>query len=297
MDALTKSIIEKGASVAKEVNANAILLYADVIDDPEKARRLFDGCGDLVIVTYRDEEYDKAKLVSDKIVQVPAVSLTRIGQMKMAVLIACSKKVLKKGDVIVCLAGIDHSGTLDTLLVMDIGGGFELFGGAEDEKLYAAAMPGVFQRVIELASKIGVEGREGKPVGAIFAIGDTEKVMQNSKQMILNPVKGYSREERNILDPALEETVKELSTIDGAFVITADGVIEAVGRYLIPSDMSATLPQGLGARHQAAASITKATDALAVAVSESTGNVSVFKGGEIVMEIEKPRRQAGPPIP
>ena len=215
----------------------------------------------------------------------------------MAVLIACSKKMLKKGDIIVCLAGIDHSRTLDTLLVMEIGGGYELFGGDEEEQLEGAAMPGVFQKVVELASKIGVEGREGKPLGTLFVIGDTENVLKNSKQMILNPVKGYSEDERNILDPKLEETVKELSTIDGAFVITADGVIEAAGRYLIPSDMSAKLPQGLGARHQAAASITNVTDALAVAVSESTGNVSVFKGGAIVMEIQKPRAQAGPPIP
>jgi len=296
MDRLTKSIIEKGTSVAREIKAGAILVYADVLDDPKEAKQLFDGCGDLVIVTYRDQELEKAKLISDKVVEVPAVSLTRIGQIKMAVLIACSKKMLKKGDIIVCLAGIDHSKTLDTLLVMEIGGGFELFGG-EEEQLGGAAMPVVFQKVVELASKIGVEGREGKPVGTIFVIGDTENVLKNSKQMILNPVKGYSREERNILDPKLEETVKELSTIDGAFVITSDGVIEAAGRYLIPADMGAKLPQGLGARHQAAASITEVTDALAVAVSESTGNVSVFKSGEIVMEIEKPRRQAGPPIP
>ena len=79
MDKLTKSIIEKGASVAKEIKANAILIYAEVLDDPKEAKRLFDGCGNLVIVTYRGQEQEKAGLISDKIVEVPAVSLTRIG--------------------------------------------------------------------------------------------------------------------------------------------------------------------------------------------------------------------------
>ena len=297
MDNLTRSIIEKGVSVANEMKAKAIFIYANVLDDPAAARELFDGCGELVIVTYRGEEYDKAKLISDRIVEVPSISLTRIGQIKIAVLIACSKKMLKKGDKIVCLAGTDHSGKLDTLVVMEVGEGYELFGSEEEDELTASTMPGIFRKVVELASKIGVEGREGKPVGTLFVIGDTENVMKNSRQMILNPVKGYEKDERNILDPNLEETVKELSTIDGAFIIDNNGAIEAAGRYLLPTAVGEKLPRGLGARHEAAASITAATKALAVAVSESTGNVSVFKNGKIVMEIEKPRKQMGPPIP
>jgi hypothetical protein len=42
----------------------------------------------------------------------------------------------------------------------------------------------------------------------------------------------------------------------------------------------------MGARHWAAAQITRATDAIAVAVSSSGGTVRVFQGGEIVLRIE-----------
>ncbi len=38
-----------------------------------------------------------------------------------------------------------------------------------------------------------------------------------------------------------------------------------------------------------AAAVTAVTDATAVAVSESTGTVSIFRGGRILVELEKPR--------
>ena len=52
-----------------------------------------------------------------------------------------------------------------------------------------------------------------------------------------------------------------------------------------------TLSKGLGSRHWAAADISKATGAIAIAVSESTGTVRVFQDGMIVLRIE-PMRNA-----
>ena len=49
------------------------------------------------------------------------------------------------------------------------------------------------------------------------------------------------------------------------------------------------LPLGLGARHYAAAAISKHTDAIAITVSESGGIVRVFKDGEILVEINPNR--------
>ena len=49
------------------------------------------------------------------------------------------------------------------------------------------------------------------------------------------------------------------------------------------------MPQGLGTRHEAAASITVTTDSIAVCVSQSTGTVSIFKRGRLILDIQKPR--------
>jgi hypothetical protein len=43
---------------------------------------------------------------------------------------------------------------------------------------------------------------------------------------------------------------------------------------------------GLGTRHAAAAAISKCTEAIAVVVSQSTGVVRLFQGGEVVLHIE-----------
>jgi DNA integrity scanning protein DisA with diadenylate cyclase activity len=110
-----------------------------------------------------------------------------------------------------------------------------------------------------------------------------------SQQLVINPFKGYSDEEKSILDPSLEETLKEFSTIDGAFLVRGDGVVEAAGTYLRPDVAVEDLPSGLGARHAAAAGITTATSALAVVISQSTGRVSLFKGGKPILVLDKPR--------
>ena len=104
--------------------------------------------------------------------------------------------------------------------------------------------------------------------------------------MVINPFHGYPEEQRNIMDPSLRETIKEFSAIDGAFVIRGDGVIEAAGRHLNAA-ADVDLPPGLGARHMAAAGISDVSAATSIAISESTGTVSVFKNGKIFMQIGK----------
>ena len=44
--------------------------------------------------------------------------------------------------------------------------------------------------------------------------------------------------------------------------------------------------QGAGARHWAAAAISRATNAVAVTVSQSNGTVRIFQNGETVLRIE-----------
>jgi diadenylate cyclase len=84
------------------------------------------------------------------------------------------------------------------------------------------------------------------------------------------------------------ETIKEFSAIDGAFILKENGVIITAGRYLSAALESKDFPQGLGSRHIAAAGITAITHAIAIVLSESTGNVTVFKNGKIFVRIEKP---------
>jgi len=152
--------------------------------------------------------------------------------------------------------------------------------------------PEVFETLLGIVLELAYEGREGKPVGSIFVLGDHEKVLSLSSQLVFNPFQGHPEDDLNLNQPQVKESLKEFSSIDGAFVIREDGVVLAAGRYLNVSYHGEALPQGLGTRHAAGAAITQATNAVAFAISESTGRVTIFKGGKILTVIEK-----APPIP
>ena len=152
----------------------------------------------------------------------------------------------------------------------------------------------MFERVLTLATELAVEGREGRPVGTLFVVGDSERVLAQSRSLVLNPFQGHPESQRNILDPAVEETVKEFSALDGAFVVREDGVVLSAGTQLLPSATHSQLPGGLGTRHAAAAGITASTGALAVCVSQSTGTVAVFKSGRLVTSLQRPPSRLRP---
>ncbi|MBM4347638.1 MAG: hypothetical protein FJ107_05835, partial [Deltaproteobacteria bacterium] len=205
-----------------------------------------------------------------------------------AIIQALSKGLVQKGDKWVCLSGMPQSKVLDNLLILEFGKEFELLSSSDLPVISEIVPPEVFETVLSLALEISAEGKEGrKSVGTIFVLGRHDEVLKFSHPMVINPFQGYPEEERNILDHRLKQTVKEFSSIDGAFIFREDGVILAAGRHLDASGENIEIPLGLGSRHRAAAGITRLTDALAIVVSEETGGVRIFHHGKIFMEIEK----------
>ena len=171
--------------------------------------------------------------------------------------------------------------------MLDLGLSRELFAMLDSAFLPEDVLPEVFERTLTLATQLAAEGREGRRVGALFVLGDSERVLAHSRRLILNPFKGYPESGRNLLDPDLEETIKEFSALDGAFVVRGDGVVLTAGTQLLPTAPHASLPSGLGTRHAAAAGITASTEAVALCVSQSTGAVTVFKSGKLVTDIHR----------
>lgn len=70
---------------------------------------------------------------------------------------------------------------------------------------------------------------------------------------------------------------------DGAMII-ADGRIEAAG-CILPVSHDENIPRELGLRHRSALGIAQATDAMAIVVSEETGNISVAHRGAIKVKL------------
>lgn len=290
-DAISQALLDHVTDIAEKCRAAAIFVYADAL--VEQTLPLPKALKKKAYYITRNAQQDQdQKDAAKKYIRVPDVRLSRIGQVKIAIFMALSQGIIRQGDTVVCLTGIARSGNIDTVIVSQLGREYEIFSTTDTiDQTPSQIRADVLEKVINLASQLGSEGREGKPVGAIFVLGDTDRVIPLTKQLVLNPFQGYPENERNILDESFEETIKEFSTIDGAFIIRGDGVVETCGSYLkTASQKEFELPRGLGARHHAAAAITAVTDAIAVVVSESTGTVTIFRAGKILTEIEKPRR-------
>lgn len=289
MRPLNTVIVESACTIANEIQARVLLVYADVIKDYPIPSGMLEHT-DIILVARQDTAIEPSAEIKT-ILRLPPIPLTRMAQIKLAVVIGLSEQHIASGDKIVCLTGIPEFGTLDCIVVLDIDREHELLTSIQVTQMAQHIPSEVFEASLNLAVELAIQGREGKPVGTTLVLGDHAKVMQYSRQTIFNPFRGYPEEERNLLNPRLRETLKEFSVLDGAFVIRDDGIVMCAGRHLNAAlDSAVDLPRGLGSRHVAAAGITSVTDAVAIVISESTGDVRIFKDGSIFMEIEKPSR-------
>lgn len=285
----TEAILTHARKLAWETRCAAIFLFGDPVES-----RLPDDWPDmerqLILVSAGPMPPGLTLRVKGHI-QLPAADLTRFGQVNLVILLALSRGLITSRDLVAYVTGNAKSGRLDSICLIDVDREYNMFFRPEAHGFLPPDLkPEILERVLTIAADLAEEGREGKPVGALFVLGDDEAVGERSRQMVLNPFRGYLEEELNVLDPSLEETIKEFSTIDGAFLIRGDGVLLSAGAYLKPGRPVKELPAGLGARHQAAASITASTSALAIALSESTGKVTLFRNGGILLELDRYRR-------
>ena len=283
---LTNTILEAAAGVAQKVSANVLFTSIDSVPDPVKVRESLGADTRLVLVCRDAEGEDRAAQADCEHITVPAFDLTRMGQIKMATILAFSQQVLKPGDVFVFVTGVSRR-KLDTMVTMRVGEEYELFQSVGQPKLTEHIRRAVFEKVLTLLLELAHEGREGKPVGALFSVGDYREVQKYCVEGRINPFRGYTEKERNILDDSIRDTVKELAKLDGAFVLKGNGVIMSAGTMLQPAVSVEKPSLGLGARHAAAAAISASTKCLALSLSESTGAVRIWRRGQMITEIER----------
>jgi len=198
---------------------------------------------------------------------------------------------LKKGEKVICLYSLSGTKLVDSLRIVKGEEHYSHISMGDLKRITKNIPAETMYALVNLAVEIGREGREGVSVGTIFVVGDTEKVNSLSKPMIFDPFLGYPEDERRISDPKVQESIKELTLIDGAFIIRDDGVVVSAGRYLHAGGWGGKTSalRGLGARHAAAAAITAGTEAIAITVSESTGTVRIFSAGKTIMSIRASR--------
>jgi DNA integrity scanning protein DisA with diadenylate cyclase activity len=287
----TLALFQAARHLVQTLPADAVLVYTETDLEWDVVRQELDGCRLLVaaqdpVLTSKLKTYRHLTVL--EIDPGPTPTQER---MSLALLEAVrSDRLRQSADVVALYNGIEvgkeHADAIDSLSVIHLGEHLERLSAQDLRKLDTQVPLETLRAVVDLATEIGREGREGHPVGTMFVVGDTRKVLTMTRPMNFNPFRGYSHAERDVRDRAVREQIKDIAQLEGAIVIRRDGVAVAAAVRIEAPDTGITLSMGLGTRHAAAASISKATKALAVVVSQSSGTVRLFQNGEVVLHIE-----------
>ncbi len=287
----TVALLQAARQLYVELPADAVLVLTET-DLEWSAVREYLGDARLLVAAEDPQlnEFFKqnAELTVLDIEPSRASTKERISQVLLE---AVRNEQLRHGaDVVVLYNGIEAPGDapepVDSLSVIHLGEHLERLTARDLRRLETHVPLETLRAVVSLALAIGREGREGHPVGTMFVVGDTRKVLTMCRPMNFNPFRGYSQEERDVKNRAVREQIKDIAQLEGAIIIRRDGVAVAGCMRIEAPAKGFRVDMGLGTRHAAAAAISKNTKAIAVAVSQSSGSVRLYQNGEMVLHIE-----------
>nr|WP_236262018.1 diadenylate cyclase [Pirellula staleyi] len=289
-DELFSAYISLASLLCKANDASALMLMLSGPTDWKELRESVDKLRIVVVADTPQELAGAEDAGLATIVQNMADSPV-IEKMTQALLTGVAREILTPGDGVVVVYSGFEADVLDSISFIRLDEHLGRLTARDLKQLETSVPLETLKTVVDLAVEIGREGREGKAVGTLFVVGDTRKVLQHCQPAGYDPVKGYTRPERDLDDPRVREAVKEIAVLDGAFIVSPEGIVEKSAQLVDAPYADLTLSKGLGARHWAGAAISKSTNAIAVVVSQSSGTVRIFQNGQVVLRIE-PLRQA-----
>ena len=287
----TYALLQAARQLVQALPADAVLLLTEVEMDWDAIVETLSPCRLLVAA----DEGPLARLLRVRtdltVLDIDPGPTPTQERMSLALLEAIRTDQLHQGaDVVTLYNGIEADqgapDPVDSLSVIHLGEHLERLSARDLRQLDTQVPLETLRAVVDTAVEIGREGREGHPVGTMFVVGDTRKVLTMSRPMNFNPFRGYSAAERDIRGRAVREQIKDIAQLEGAILVRRDGVAVASCMRIEAPDKGITLSMGLGTRHAAAAAVSKSTKAIAVTVSQSSGTVRLFQNGEVVLHIE-----------
>jgi diadenylate cyclase len=278
----TRELVKSAFRLARSLGIKTLVVQADEISDMCLVETLRDD-ERIIWVARERKQVPVSDPSKDIVLAMPDAILNRLSQLNLALFLAALNRHLGPDERVLGLSGVTGSQRLDTLVIAKPARDYPWLQRHKSE----VAVTRHLARLLEIALRFAREGREGSSIGALFVLGDRSTLSPHLRQLILNPLKGHPQTARSIHNPDFLETLRELSAVDGAFVVNRRGAVDSAGTYLNAPVGRGRLSPGLGARHAAALAITTVTDATAVVISASSGTVSVYDGGETVLELER----------
>lgn len=281
------AMVAASLALLKERNADALLLLLDGSTDWKRISDMAEGCDKPVIVAVDSaDDLEGAAEAGLKPLALNKEKSPLLERLQHALLEAAADELIRTNSEVIAVYSGFQQGKLDSISHLQLDERMRRLTTRDLQMLESRVPLKTIKAVVDTAAQIGREGREGKPVGTLFVVGDTRRVLAHTNESGCDPFRGYNKKDRNLLDAKVQEDVKEIAQLDGAFIINSDGIIERSRQMIEVTHEDLTMSKGLGARHWAAAAITMKTNAISVVVSQSTGTVRLYQNGHLVMRIE-----------
>jgi len=277
---MTEPMAERLGQYIREYEPTKLLVLTN---DKQTIDAAIAAAGELPLIILTTNRPSQEALLKSSVIfkplnRSPLRGLGVLGQAKNLIVATSAEGTIDVDDRLLCFINTD----IETVLFTDmrrtgIVSLRDMIGVNTDIQ--------VLESVIAIAIRIAREGSEGHPAGALFVVGDSERVLLNSEESIRNPFSGYNDKNCYVMEEENWNTIKNFAVLDGAIVINNKGYAISAGRYMYLSNIRRiSIQEGLGGRHLAGASISAATKAIGVVVS-STGVVRVYKDGREIYKL------------
>lgn len=280
-------LFQLASEALKRVEATAVLILAEANQDWQAARA---SSVQIIVASMSERVLDAARAAGLSIIELEPLENSIADRISLSLIEAVSMDLVGSADRVVVIYSGFEAGVLDSMSIVRLGEHLEKLKPRDLRELETAVPFETLKCVVDVATEIGREGREGKPVGTLIVVGDHRNVLERTRALGFDPFKGYPRRDRNIRDGRVREAIKEIAQLDGAIIVSRDGTVEAGCRLVDAPVQGLSLPKGLGTRHWAAAAITAVTKSVAIVVSQSTGTVRIFRDGEVILRVSPMRR-------
>jgi diadenylate cyclase len=281
-----KDFAKSIGQVARAVEADAVICgtattdFIELVQDPIRDVRL-------VAATPNVKTFEALVRQGVEAIRLPIRVSDKYRQSRHMVSVALQAGKVSPDDLVVVAVGhVLVEGRGDLILVTDVEEAAADIALHEMMKLTDGIRPKVLQAALEVARRIGQVSRRGKRIGALFVLGDSDRVLEGSKQLIPNPFHGHEDADRMVSNPKVGNTLIELAKLDGATVFRGDGFIRTAGVFLAASESQVEVQRGLGTRHVTGAAVSARTEATAIVVSSTDGHVRAFAGGKLVLQLD-----------
>src|SRR5262245_20157691 len=166
-----RTLLVAARRLAVDNDAEAMLVLAELPYDFAAIRKYLQK---VRLIVASDKPDVQRAATEDECALVPLLDepQTRQTQLTQALLEAIADELVQSGDRIVALYAVFERQTLDSMSLINLQEHLARLTARDLRRLETTVPLETLRLVVDLAVEIGSEGREGKPVGALFVVGN-----------------------------------------------------------------------------------------------------------------------------